>query len=109
MAFLRFRVQTWNLLGPVLQVAIHDHHPVAIATIEPGGNAVMLAEIAAELYAFDPWITLRQFHDQRPRAITTAVFNQHDFEVGRQRLQCRLQPTIEFLEAGLGTIDGNDD
>ena len=85
--FLRFGIQARDLFGPVLQVAIHHHCPLAVAMVQPGGDAVVLAEIAAELDAFDPTILFGQALDDLPRPVTTAIFHQHDLEIRGDGLQ----------------------
>ena len=51
--FLRFRIQLADGLGRILQVAIHDHSPLALAGRQAGGDGGVLAEVAAQPHSFD--------------------------------------------------------
>ena len=108
-AFLRLGIQARDFLGAILQVTIHHHHPVTMAVIKPGSDAVVLAEIAAELDAMHARVGDSQPLDQLPRVVAPAIFDQHDFKIRRDTFQCRLQPEVQLIEAMFGLIYRNDD
>jgi len=108
-ALARPGVEPRDLLGPVLQVAVHHHHPVPVAVVESRGDAVVLAEIAAELDAFHPRVPAREALDDLPRAVAPAVLDHDDLEILRDARERGEKPAVELLEAALGAVDRRDD
>src|SRR5215207_7236224 len=47
-------IEERDILGRVLEVAVHDHVPVGTGVVDAGGERVVLAEVPAELHAFRP-------------------------------------------------------
>ena len=91
-SFLGLGVEAGDFFRPILQIAIHHHHPIAPTDVQSGGNAVVFAKIAAELPTAHPRVGRRQSFDHAPGIIAAAVFHQHDLEAGRNPFQRGPQP-----------------
>src|SRR5579864_7536451 len=76
--------------------------------VEPRGDAVMLAEVPGKFHALDPWVPPRQFLDDLPGIIATAIFNQDDLEIIRDLAERRHQAPMEFMQAVHSVIDRAD-
>ena len=101
-------VKVGDLVGAVLQVAVHHHHPIAGAVMDAGGNRIMLAEIAGEVDGFDPAIERGHSADRLPGIVRTPVVDQNDLEGGHQGFQRGYQLAVEFGNAIATLIHGSD-
>jgi hypothetical protein len=80
-------IEERDVLGRVLEVAVHDHVPIGTGVVDAGGERVVLAEVAAELHAADAPVLAPELLDQRPGVVGAAVVDEHDREVRRDRLE----------------------
>src|SRR6185369_4293526 len=62
-AFLSLRVERGDQARRILQVAIHYHRPVTPRLGQTGGDRGVLAEVAAQPEATNPWVAAGQLLD----------------------------------------------
>src|SRR5713101_1456360 len=82
--FLRLGVELGDLLRRVLEVAVHDHDPLAARVVETGVDRVLLAEISTETDPADTRQPLAVLPDLLPGSIRAAVIDQHDLVAAGQ-------------------------
>src|SRR3989344_3010280 len=109
MALLGFAVERRNIFRPVLEIAVHDHRPIARGMIEPRRDPIMLSEITAELKSADASIGLRELLDDLPGSVPAAVFDEDYLKIFGDSAEGIAQSPIEFIEAAFGAIDRHDD
>jgi hypothetical protein len=108
-SLLRFSIEARDILGGVLQIAIHYHVPARSRVIEAGGDRVMLAEVATHLDAADARVVPPELADKRPDVVGGPVIHQEDGEPRCDRAKRSNEPLAEFAQAGLAHVNWNDD
>ena len=77
--------------------------------VEAGSDAVVLAEVAAELQAMHARVGSGETLDDSPGIVAAAILDKHDLEGGRHGFEGETQAAIQFVEDAFGFVDGNDD
>src|SRR5215213_6800577 len=95
-------VEERDVLGRVLEVAVHDHVPVGTGVVDAGGERLMLAEVAAELHAADAPVLAPELLDQRPGVVGAAVVDEVYPALGPG------MAAIAFAAIALGLLGGAD-
>ena len=101
-------VQLRDLLGLVLEVAVHDDDPFAGGVLEAGGDGVVLSEVAGEADALAAGFGGDDPGHGLPGAVGAGVLHHDDLEVGRDRSEGGDEPPAEFVETGFGHVHGRD-
>ena len=70
-----------DLLGRVLQVAVHDDHAVALCLLKTGEHGGLLAEVAAEVDAYHMFVRLCAAPDLVPGSVARAVVHEQQLVV----------------------------
>ena len=92
----------------VLQVAVHDHDPLAGGMFQAGRDGVLLAAVAGEAHALAPRIGGHERDHGCPGTVGTGVLDHDDFEVPGQGFERRNQAAAQLGQAGFGLVDRGD-
>ena len=98
-----------NVVGIVLQIAVHGDDVLAAGMVESGGEARGLAEVAAQLDDGHTAVDGRDFAQHREGVIVGAVVHEHDFEGFAVRLHDRFQAVVEVGDVLLLVMQRDDD
>src|SRR2546422_11644339 len=75
-AFLRLRIEAWDVLGLLLEITVHDDCPSAPALGESGCDRRMLSEITAESDRAYGWIGHGERSQPVPRAVRASIVHE---------------------------------
>ena len=98
-----------DLIGVVLEVAIHSEDVVALGVIEAGGEGGGLAEVAAELDDEDAAIYRSDLFEQAIGAVTGAIVDKDQFEGFTDLLHDGLEAIVERGDVILFVVEWHDD
>jgi len=80
-SLFQFFQERGNIVGVVLQVAVHGHDELARGVIKPGGQRRGLPEVPAQLHHQHAAVDRRNLFQQLVGAIARTIIHKHQFEV----------------------------
>ena len=96
-----------DVLGLVLEVAVHRHDDLAAGAREAGVHRRVLAEVALEADGADARVGGVQPLDDRPGAVARAVVDEDELEAAP--VERRHDPAVELLERARLVVERDDD
>src|SRR5262249_26826774 len=88
---------------------VHRDYAVAARDAEAGAECELVAEVAREADAADPWIAARLVRDRRPRRVRRAVVDEDDFPVLTRLLEDRHDARDERADVLRFVVGRGDD
>ena len=108
-ALVDFFEQRGNVLGAVLQVAIHGDDDVALGFVEAGRERGGLAEVAAQADHLEVAVGLHQVGEEFEAAIVGGVVDEEDLVGPLQLFENRGEAVVQREYGGLLVVDRNHD
>jgi hypothetical protein len=103
-----FFEQARNLLGWVLEIAVHYHGPAPSTLGETGGDSGMLPEVPAQPDEPQTVVVGCEPEQQVPRPVRASIIDEDHLERFRDRLKYRHQPFVERDQALRAPIHRDD-
>ena len=101
--------QRGNVLGRVLQVAVHGDDDVALGFVEARRERGRLAEVAAQADHLEVAVGFHQVGQQFEAAVGGGVVDEEDLVGPLQLFQHRGEAVVQREDGGLLVVDRNDD
>ena len=98
-----------DLVGVVLQVAVHGEDEVALGVVEAGGEGGGLAEVAAELDDEDAAVDGSDLFKQAVGAVAGAIVDEDQLEGFADLLHDGLEAVVERGDVLFFVVERNDD
>ncbi len=105
----RLRMQAANLLGRILEVAVHDDRPAATRLRQARGDGGVLPEVPTQPEGSDVRVFLREPAEDLPRPVGPAVLDEDELIAARGPVEALRQPPVELREWALAGVNRNDD
>ena len=112
-AFLEFGEEAGDLVGVVLEVAVHGEDELALRVVEAGGEGGGLAEVAAEFDDEDARIDGGDLFKEAVGAVAGAVVDEDEFKglarVGEHGFHDGFEAVVEGGDVFFFVVEGDDD
>ncbi len=108
-AFFEFCEEGGDLVGIVLEVAIHCEDVVSLGVVEAGGEGGGLAEVAAELDDENAGVHCGDLFEEAVGAIAGPIVDEDEFEGFADLLHDGLEAVVEGGDVLLLVMKRNDD
>src|SRR5690606_16475611 len=98
-------------LGRILEIGVEHDDPVALGSIEPGGDRDLMPEVPRERDELVAALALAHRHEERARPVLRAVVDEHDLPRvpdGRQPPEELPETALELRNRLFLVVDGND-
>ncbi len=98
-------------LGRILQIAVHDDHGVGVCNVDPRRDGDLVALVAGERIHRDAVVALAELAQQRQRAITGSVVDEHELarEAIGEAIRDAAETLIKHRDVVLLVVDGQDE
>ena len=104
----QFLQEQRNVVGIVLQIAIHGDHVLAFGVIESGGQRGSLAEVAAQLHHYHAAIDRGNLLQHPEGVVATAIVDKHQLERLAGSFHHDLQAVVELGDILFFVVEGYD-
>ena len=108
-AFFQFGEEVGDLVGVVLEIAVHGEDEVALGVVEAGGEGGGLAEVAAELDDENPTVDGGDFFKQAVGAVAGSIVDEDQFEGFADLLHYGFESVVEGGDVFFFVMERNDD
>ncbi len=98
-----------DLVGVVLEIAVHGEDVVALGVVEAGGEGGGLAEVAAELDDEDAAVYGSDLFEEAIGAVAGAIVDEDQFEGFADLLHDGLEAVVECGDVLFFVVEGHDD
>ncbi len=108
-SFFEFGEEVRDLVGVVLEVAVHGEDELTLGVVEAGGEGGGLAEVASKLDDEDARIDGGDLFEQAVGAVTGAVVDEDEFKGVVDLLHDGFEPVVEGGDVLFFVVEGDDD
>ncbi len=98
-----------DLVGIVLEIAVHGEDEVALGVIEAGGEGGGLTEVAAQLDDEDARVDRGDLFEQAIGAVARTIVDEDQFEGFADLLHYGLEAVVEGGDVFFFVVERNDD
>jgi hypothetical protein len=107
--FFKFREEVWDLVGIVLEIAVHGEDVVTLGVVEAGGERGGLTEVAAKFDDEHTAVYGSNFFKETVGSVAGAIVHKNELEGFADLLHDGLETVVEGGDVFFLVVKRNDD
>ena len=109
MAFVELMQQRRNVLGLVLQIGIHGHHPFSSDVLHSHQQSLMLPNVCSHAKNRDVRVGAAQFAQRGKGVLGASVVDKQELEIETRDVKDLPEPAMKLGDERARAVDRKDD